>query len=73
MYKTKGMKSTDNSRVYKRELQYNFNCSFCGANTGCNRHAYKNDIRSWKKYRNTQYKKKKKKKKKKKREIIMGL
>lgn len=50
------MKSTTNSYVYRRLLQWSFGCEYCGANRGCNRHAGSYYQRNWKHYRDKQYK-----------------
>lgn len=50
-----GMKTTDNSYVYRRLLQYSFHCERCGANRGCNRDGNYSNRSNWKRYRKTQY------------------
>jgi hypothetical protein len=49
------MKHTDNSAEYKSALHWNLKyCPICRPHSGCNRGWFTN-MRSWKKYRKTQY------------------
>ena len=54
-HKTNLMKTTDNSSVYRKELNKSFYCEICGARSGCNRNGDHSDRKNWKRYRNTQY------------------
>ena len=55
MKEKKTIKSTMDSRVYKMAIRQNLYCPICGPNKGCNRNR-NNDNKSWKTYRDTQWK-----------------
>lgn len=54
--KTTLMKTTTDNYNYKQSLRKSYWCSLCRANHNCNFRCERNPIRSWKWYRNTQYK-----------------
>lgn len=55
MRNKKTIKNTMNSQVYKKALNDNTGCPYCGVGRGCNRNK-DYGVKSWKDSRGTQYK-----------------